>query len=64
MAANDSVGKQESANRENIIKAGGVVRELTPDQRQQWVDTMKPVWSKFEGDIGKSLIEAAVAANN
>ena len=63
-AANDSVGKQETANRENILKAGGKVRELTPDQRKAWVDTMKPVWSKFEADIGKGLIDAAVAANN
>ncbi|MCB1504285.1 MAG: DctP family TRAP transporter solute-binding subunit [Hyphomicrobiaceae bacterium] len=61
--ANESVGKQEQTNRENIIKAGGKVRELTADQRKAWVDTMKPVWSKFEGDIGKDLIDAAVAAN-
>ncbi len=63
-SANDSVAKQEATNRENIIKAGGKVRELTPEQRQKWVDTMKPVWSKFEGDIGKELIAAAVAANS
>jgi C4-dicarboxylate-binding protein DctP len=62
--ANANVGKQEAANRENIIKAGGQVRELTPEQRQAWVDTMKPVWAKFEGDIGKELIDAAVASNN
>ncbi|MGD9784311.1 MAG: DctP family TRAP transporter solute-binding subunit [Hyphomicrobiaceae bacterium] len=63
-AANDSVGKQESANRANIIKANGKVRELTPEQRKAWVDVMKPVWSKFEKDIGKGLIDAAVSANN
>lgn len=62
--ANDNVGKQEAENRENIIKAGGQVRELTADQRKVWVDTMKPVWSKFEGDIGAELIDAAVASNN
>ena len=63
-AANESVGKKESENRENIIKAGSKVRELTPEQREAWVNTMKPVWSKFEADIGKDLIDAAVAANN
>ncbi len=63
-AANNSVGKKEKENRANIIKAGSKVRELTPDQRKAWVDTMKPVWSKFEADIGKDLIDAAVAANN
>ncbi len=62
--ANDDVAKKEAANRENIIKAGGVVRELTPEQRKVWVDTMKPVWSKFEGDIGKDLIDAAAATND
>ncbi len=61
--ANAAVAATEMANRENIIKAGGVVRELNGEQRQAWVDAMKPVWSKFEGDIGADLIAAAVAAN-
>ena len=46
-----------------IIAAGGVVRTLTSEQRTQWVDAMKPVWAKFEGDIGTDLIAAAQAAN-
>jgi len=46
-----------------IIDAGGVVRQLTQEQRQKWVAAMRPVWSKFEDDIGKSLIGAAQAAN-
>jgi C4-dicarboxylate-binding protein DctP len=50
-------------NRENIIKAGGVVRTLTPAQRQAWVDAMKPVWKKFEKDIGSDLMEAALKSN-
>lgn len=62
--ANDNVGKKEAANRQNIINAGGVVREMTPAQRKIWVDTMKPVWAKFEGDIGKDLIDAAVSSND
>lgn len=63
-SANDAVGKTEMANRENIIKAKSTVRELTAEQRKAWVDTMKPVWSKFEADIGKDLIDAAVKAND
>jgi C4-dicarboxylate-binding protein DctP len=51
------------ANKANIIEAGGVVRQLTAEQRQEWVDTLKPVWKKFEGDIGADMIEAAQAAN-
>jgi C4-dicarboxylate-binding protein DctP len=37
--------------------------QLNKKQREQWREAMKPVWAKFEGDIGKDLIEAAVAAN-
>jgi C4-dicarboxylate-binding protein DctP len=36
---------------------------LTPEQRDQWRVAMKPVWKKFEGDIGPELITAAEAAN-
>ena len=64
VAANLSVGAKEAANRQNILDAGGTIRELTPEQRQAWVDVMKPVWSQFEDDIGADLIAAAVAANN
>jgi C4-dicarboxylate-binding protein DctP len=46
-----------------IIDAGGVVRQLTPEQRQQWVEAMKPVWAQFEDDIGKDVIEAALKHN-
>ena len=62
--ANGNVAKQEAENRANILKAGGKIVELTPEQRKAWVDAMKPVWTKFEGDIGKDLIDAAAAANN
>lgn len=51
------------ANKQKIIEAGGVVRTLTPDQRKAWVEALKPVWQKFEGDIGADLIKAAQAAN-
>lgn len=63
-ATNDNVGKKEAANRANILKANGTIRELSADQRKAWVDTMKPVWSKFEKDIGKDVIAAAVAAGS
>ncbi len=51
------------ANKQKIIEAGGEVRTLTADQRQAWVDALKPVWEKFQGDIGENLIKAAQAAN-
>ena len=46
-----------------IVDAGGVVRELTPEQRQAWVDVMKPVWAEFVGDVGQENIDAAQAIN-
>ena len=59
ITANDNVGKKEADCRQGILDAGGVIRELTPEQRGEWVSTMKPVWTMFEGDIGKKLIDAA-----
>lgn len=50
--------------KQKIIEAGGTVRELTSEQRQEWVDTMKPVWNQFEDTIGAEIIEAAVDSNN
>lgn len=61
--ANAQVADKEAANRQNILDAGGTIRELSAEQRTEWVETMKPVWTKFEADIGKDLIDAAVAAN-
>jgi C4-dicarboxylate-binding protein DctP len=50
-------------NKELIVKTGSEVRQLTPEQRQAWVDAMKPVWAKFEGDIGADIIQDAVSYN-
>ncbi|MHC0053960.1 DctP family TRAP transporter solute-binding subunit [Actibacterium sp. D379-3] len=46
-----------------IIDAGGVVRQLTPEQRAAWVAAMKPVWDEFEADVGADNIAAAQAIN-
>jgi C4-dicarboxylate-binding protein DctP len=61
VAANKSVKDKEEANRQNILKAGGKINELTASQRKQWVDAMKPVWKQFEGEIGGDLIAAAAS---
>lgn len=39
------------------------VVQLTAAQKQQWRTAMKPVWTQFEGEIGKDLIDAALQAN-
>ena len=64
LAANAKVAEKEAMNRQRILDAGSTIRVLTPEQRKVWVETMKPVWTKFEGDIGADLIAAAQAANN
>lgn len=62
-AANDSASAINEKSKQKVIEAGGVVRQLTPEQRAIWVETMKPVWDKFADDIGQDVIDAAVAAN-
>jgi C4-dicarboxylate-binding protein DctP len=62
-ARNAESTKVNEQAKQAIIEAGGTVRTLTADQRQQWVETMKPVWAQFEDDIGEDLIAAAQAAN-
>lgn len=39
------------------------VIKLNKAEITQWRTAMKPVWDKFEGEIGKELIEAAQKAN-
>jgi len=58
----DSFNVNQEA-RQAIIDAGGTVRELTAEQRQAWVDAMKPVWTQFEGDVGEENIAAAQEIN-
>ncbi|MPY24802.1 TRAP transporter substrate-binding protein [Shewanella psychropiezotolerans] len=51
-------------DRESIITSKrSKVIELTPEQRNLWVESMRPVWSQFEAKIGKDLIQAAVESN-
>ena len=39
------------------------VLPMTKAELAQWRDAMKPVWKKFESEIGKDVIDAALAAN-
>ena len=50
-------------NRKKILEAGGKIRTLSDAQRKAWVAAMKPVWTKFEKDVGAEMIKAAQAAN-
>ncbi|MCL4136247.1 UNVERIFIED_CONTAM: hypothetical protein GTU68_046703 [Idotea baltica] len=46
-----------------VVDAGGVVRVLTSEQRDAWVEAMKPVWEQFKSDVGEENIAAAQAIN-
>ncbi|KMM78191.1 TRAP transporter substrate-binding protein [Pseudomonas deceptionensis] len=53
-----------AASRQRIVDAGtSEIIILTPEQREMWRESMRPVWKKFEGDIGVDLIQAAEQAN-
>ncbi|MBN1957744.1 MAG: TRAP transporter substrate-binding protein [Desulfuromonadales bacterium] len=61
---NDVSEKKAVVDKQKIIDSKrSEVIELTPAERQQWVEAMKPVWKKFEKKIGKEYIDAAVASN-
>ena len=60
-AASTAVNEE---NKKKIIEAGGKVRTLTPEQRKAWVEALRPVWQKFEKDVGTDLIKEAQAANS
>ena len=50
--------------KQDIAKAGTTeIIELTPEQRAQWREAMRPVWQKFEKEIGAELIQAAEKSN-
>ena len=63
VARNSESFNVNQANRQNIIDAGSTVRELTTEQREAWVEALRPVWKKFEADIGADILEAAVDSN-
>jgi C4-dicarboxylate-binding protein DctP len=37
--------------------------EISEADRALWVEAMKPVWAKFEKEIGKDMIDAAYQSN-
>ena len=51
-------------DRKRIEEAGKAkIQPLSKDDVAAWRKAMEPVWKKFEGDIGKDLIEAALKSN-
>jgi C4-dicarboxylate-binding protein DctP len=51
-------------DKKNIAAAGKAkIQALSKDDLAAWRKAMAPVWQKFEGQIGKDLIDAAQKAN-
>ena len=61
-AANAKATAINDEAKAKIIEAGSVVRELTDEQRQAWVDIMRPVWDQFIEDVGQDTVDAALEA--
>ncbi|WP_028293912.1 TRAP transporter substrate-binding protein [Oceanobacter kriegii] len=65
IAHGNAIAAQKSEeDKQKIIDSGKTeVSSITAEQREQWVNAMKPVWKMFEDEIGADLIEAALKSN-
>ncbi|MDP1743097.1 MAG: TRAP transporter substrate-binding protein [Polaromonas sp.] len=62
--ANKLASDINEADRKKITDAGKAkIQKLSKDDVASWRKTMEPVWKKFEGDIGRDLIDGAQKAN-
>jgi len=61
---NDVAGQLNADAKKKIAESGTAkIHELTAAQRAEWKKAMEPVWAKFEGGIGKDIIDAAKKSN-
>jgi C4-dicarboxylate-binding protein DctP len=65
LAFGNQIARDKAVEDKKLIAESGrsEIIELTPAERDQWVDAMKPVWNKFEKEIGAELIDAAFQSN-
>ena len=50
-------------NKKSIDSQQTEIITLNQAERNHWIEAMKPVWLRFEEEIGKDLIDAAYYAN-
>jgi C4-dicarboxylate-binding protein DctP len=63
--ANKLANDLNERDRKRIEEAGKAkIQKLSKEDLATWRKAMEPVWKKFEGDIGKDLIEAAQKAGS
>lgn len=65
IAHGNAIAAQKAEGDKKAIAESGrsEILQLTDAERAQWAEAMKPVWAQFEDQIGKDLIDAALAAN-
>jgi C4-dicarboxylate-binding protein DctP len=62
--ANKMAEELNQADRKKIADANKAkIQKLSKDDIAAWRKAMEPVWKKFEGDIGRDLIDAALKSN-
>ncbi|CAH0309654.1 TRAP transporter substrate-binding protein [Pseudomonas brassicacearum] len=62
--ANQEAERFNQQDKQHVLAAKTTeIITLTPKQRNAWREKMKPVWAKFEQEIGPDLIKAAEASN-
>lgn len=62
--ANKIASDINEADKKKIADAGKAkLQALSKDDAAAWRKAMEPVWKKFEADIGRDLIDAALKAN-
>jgi C4-dicarboxylate-binding protein DctP len=63
--ANKLASDINDADKAKIAEAGKAkIQKLSKDDTAAWRKAMEPVWKKFEGDIGRDLIDAALKSNS
>ncbi len=61
---NQVAADKDLSDRQRVVDSKrSEILVLTPEERAQWVEAMKPVWKQFEEEIGKDLIDAAYGSN-
>jgi len=62
--ANKLANDINEADKKKIAESGKAkLAKLSKEDTAAWRKTMEPVWKKFEGDIGRDLIDAALKSN-
>ncbi|MHA6251835.1 TRAP transporter substrate-binding protein [Oceanobacillus sp. CAU 1775] len=56
--------KEDAEFKAQLVEAGMTVKELSPEERQEWVDKAKPVIDKYRDEIGADLVDQLMEEAN